>query len=311
MSSGRSEYRFRAIRRVKSGALSLILIGALLLPVSALGASPKKSASISLGARNLLSGSETAKMQVRVPRSATIEKPLAGGSGVSVKGGDNGFVGFALVERTSDDDRIAFVGGRLEERTGLPPVVMGLGGPDNTRSDLKVPAGEYDLYLITESPGVEVILRLKGLAGRKSLRPQGRVTAKMVTPEPDYSSGGVDGAPKNLYSAGAGGRTRGSGLLFDVLWQKRQVHVDTLNTFCYYLEKPDPQHPAPYAPGCPASSARLFSVINDGLVNGQPSQAVHYGGAMTVGTTYVGQGFSVTSAGLIDDLDYTALWLSF
>ncbi|HVL39604.1 MAG TPA: hypothetical protein VM328_09465 [Fimbriimonadaceae bacterium] len=286
----------------------------MLLPGAGLAASSDPMAEdgrVVLGAKNVISGSETAKIRVRVPRTSRLSKPLAGGSGLEVTGGKNGFVGFALVEHTTKNKRITFIGGRLPDRVGLPPLVMGLAGPDNSRADLKVPAGDYDLYLITKSPDVKVTLRLDGLTGRKGLRPRDRVTARIATPDADYSSSVVDGAPKNLYSAGADGRTRGSGVVFDALWQQRQAHLNTLNTFCYYQSKPDPLHPAPYAPGCPTTSDRAMFVANDGLVNPQRSQAVHYGGGLTVGPTYLGQGFSVTSAGLLDDLEYVALWLSF
>lgn len=294
--------------------LAVIGLMVVLLPGAGVAATSDQAANqrrVVLGAKNVISGSETAKIPVRIRAQARIEKPLAGGSGLSVKGGGSAFVGFALVKRVSAEDHIAFIGGRLEKRIGLPPVVMGLGGPDNMRTDLKVPAGNYDLYLITESPNVEVTLRLKGLDGRKGLRPEDRVSLKMARPDADYSSGIIDGAPKNLYSAGAGGRTRGPGLVFDVLWQQRQAHVDTLNTFCYYQEKPEAGHPAPYAPGCPSSSDRSFGLFNDGLANPQPSQSLIYGGGFTVDSSYLGQGFSVTSAGVVDDIAYTALWLSF
>lgn len=293
------------------GAFALFAAALVAPGLAATSAQAAQQSRVTLGATNVISGSTTAKIPVRVPAQVRIEKPTAGGRGVSVKGGGKGFVGFALVKKVSAEDHIAFVGGRLENRIGLPPVVMGLGGPQNANPDLKVPAGNYDLYLITDSPGVEVTLRLNGLAGRKDVRPSDKVTAKIANPEADYSSGIVDGAPMNLYSAGSGGRTRGPGLVFDVLWQQRQANVKTLNTFCYYQEKPEAGHPAPYAPGCPSSSDHSFGFFGDGLVNPQPSQSLIYGGGFTVDSSYLGQGFSVTSAGLVTDIAYTALWLSF
>jgi hypothetical protein len=150
---------------------------------------------------------------------------------------------------------------------------------------------------------------LEGLSGRKQLRPDDLARAQVERPEADYSSGIVDGVPKNLYSAGADGRTRGPGLIFDVLWQKRQAHVETVNTFCYYTSKPEASHLAPYAHGCPTTSDRTMHVIGDGATSPFPGQVVHFGGGFVDG--YLGQGFAATSVGLLDDLDYAALWLSF
>lgn len=261
-----------------------------------------------LAGENVITGSRTTKMPVRITRPVRLAKPLAGGSGVAISARGNGFVGFALVE-AHNSDTIAIVGGRMGRVEGLPPIVMGLGGPDNTRTDLKIPPGDYDLFLITDVADAKVTLRLKGLSGRKTLRPDDPVLAQLRRPQPDYSSSVSPGAPKNLYSAGADGRTRGPGLVFDVLWQKRQANVDTVNIFCYYPSKPEPSHPAPYAPGCPASQERTMFVTNDGFVAPSPSQAVHYGGGFVRG--YLGQGFSVTAVGVLEDLDYVALWLSF
>jgi hypothetical protein len=151
----------------------------------------------------LLRGDQTASVTIAVPEDAVLDLAPVGDPGVegavrpaalNVIAGE-GRIGFVLTERGTAEGLVVFATQLpeplVDEGTvrsgighGIPakedraePAFGGLLDERATCQRCRVPAGEYDLQLVTSTPGSELAITFEGLAGEVTLVPPNRAFA--------------------------------------------------------------------------------------------------------------------------------------
>lgn len=161
---------------LRSVLTALLVLATLTGPAAAADA-------VELAGTTVLTGDEGGRVVVELVREATIDLSQVSGAGgmrpsaVRIRGG-KGFVGFVLTQRGNGrrlsvlalktphkvhdgDDVVSISGhGQISDGDSVTPCVV-----------CRMPRGEYDLQLVTDSVRAKVVLRLDGLSGRVRLRP--------------------------------------------------------------------------------------------------------------------------------------------
>lgn len=228
---------------------------------------------VTLAGRNVITGSRTAHVPVRVPRPTTIDVReslrRAGGPNPSIAVKGNGpFVGIVLTQDEPDEADPLLVAGRFHECAGpacprgrapinhvYPAAGEEIGG-SKTPPNLRVPAGDYRLYLIADEGPAQVTVRLSGLPGTRLVAP--RVEAPGITRRPevrkDINTGGA------YYGAGwdfMGGR---NGIWVGMLQFRSENYAGEYGACRYKGPAPPPEQIA-YGVQCGALTA---TPIGDG-----------------------------------------------
>lgn len=177
-----------------------------------------------LGETNVLTGEQTRHVAVTLPRAATLDLTPSRSSAsaasqpaaMSTEGG-SGYVGFLLTEAGSTDGFMALAlrtpeplpgDGGPAAATGYAvparddradPPLSAVTGEAPTCTICNVPAGDYDLYLITGGEATSVTVTLRGLSGEVRIAPDGRTFSFQSTDRPP-----VEG-PSQPSPLGAGG----------------------------------------------------------------------------------------------------------
>lgn len=169
----------------------LAAVGLTALVAAGLTAPPAAARSpldrVTLGAVNVISGSDLTSVPVHVPRDATIEGDPFSNDDISYSGPGR-VVGLALVEE----------GGPVRKAYELVSVRWSFCGapgcePDEYADELttspefgkkrwRVPAGDYRLYLVADGEPVDVTLRLHGLDGTTAIRPAAPAAGRIAAP---------------------------------------------------------------------------------------------------------------------------------
>lgn len=283
---------------VRNGSFRLLALTLGLAAVASAGGTSVAAGTVRRGAplagTVTLTGRTSGYLDVRLPVAATLDHV----SGLSVSGGGR-WAGFFLTD--SKPNGVRLLGGRAEG-SKLGTYLMPLQGIARTGA-LRLPAGSYRLYLLTDRTAATVTLRLRGLAGRTSLTPSRRVPFDLYTPAATAISPGGG----NVVVAGAAGTLRGPGVAFDFL-RTVNSHFQASNTvFCFYTSRP-PSTPLAYAPGCPAAVTPIITVVAPGV--GRSEGAVYSAGADLPEGDY-GQGFNFVSAAVAEGFRYTAGYFSY
>jgi len=235
-------------------------------------------------------------------------------------GGEGRFVGFALIEEGflpikdgkivgSSANKVALFGGSVGGPASTGPFIFSYGKHSPAVGvDAKVPAGDYTLYLLADRSPASVTIKLHGLSGRTSLRPQQKAGFSLETPTPDLGGKGVT----QVYSAGDAAKLGPKGgLLFSGVSEARTYHANTLYQFCTHFGKPEPEaYPFPYGPGCLGTNDAEIFPINGTVVAASPHTAFTYEGS-AAGPGWWGQGITTSTIGLHEEFDFLTLWLSF
>jgi len=285
----------------------MALMASALIPSAAPARSSQKTETVrrDLGALNIVKGRNAASIPVRLKQPATMRVPEFNKGAVTAKG-EGRLVGFALAQAPFDLDesstlfatRVLIEGGNSE--------VLSLGfALRQSKKGYHLPAGNYELYLITDGKPSTVKFKLDGVSGTRRFNPTSPADLKVKSPEIQ-----LDDAASNIYSGGGDSQLRGDGLLFSHLWVRTDVHATSVSQFCYTAGSPEPaDHPAPYAPGCPSANEKYFYTQPATFVSAEPDLIHLYGGS-NASTARWGQGFSHEAGGVVDGIGYTALWLN-
>lgn len=221
-----------------------------LLP-SAAGAVKKQTvAPVVMGAENVITGS-TGTIRVTIPRDARYDAKTGDNPHFRFSGGGR-FAGVLLNEAGPDliSGGVSFFAGRYGfcgSRGCTPSETTQFLTVTGTEGQGVLPAGDYDLYLVTETPAT-VRLQFDGLSGKVKIVPQGSLDAKVSEPQ-----SGI-GVPENVaYSYGEHYDFKGEyGMVFNVLSITGDAWALGRYGNCIY--RGDPPVPAPLgysAPGCP------------------------------------------------------------
>jgi hypothetical protein len=262
---------------------------------------PRQAPVPALAADTVLTGTLTGKIRVRLPRAASFDVPTPSRPGSFQASGDGRLIGFALVAAGESPDRVVISGGRTGHQKDVTAVAI-------THTDAlplgadrwTLPAGEYDLYLVTDGNPAQVRLRLPGLAGATRLAPSTPVAASIERPAPRF-------LPQGQQTGGATGTLGGPGLLLSVATTVHPFSHAQLFQQCVYA--PDRARTALHAPGCPDATTASGPLMTN--PNSERTLVQHVGGTLTSSGGPFAQGYSLTNAGLNDRVEYTSLWLTF
>ncbi len=300
-------------RRLALTALAAVL-AVPALPAGASAPTAAAPAKASLGAVNVLSGATTGRLQVRLDQDATF---LAGGpfesflSYVSVSG-KGSLVGYALAREDADGQIVAdHVAGRFPEVDGIDKDFIGRS--ECLGQTCTIAAGDYWLYLLTDGNPVEVVIRLQGPTGTRSLSGFEPVPAQFVEQrQADFDQGTTPGV--RARSLGATRTLDKPGLVLGYahgdwttafpspLADEATVVVD--NGLCTYGDEPVEGY-LPYCGVSGSLAARQLSSRQDR--NGGFSQS----GFFPRFTGTLGFGAYQAAAGQVDDFGLAGVWLQF
>lgn len=258
-----------------------------------------------LAGTTVIDAVQSGKVAVRLSRPALFDVPGLGAKASSLGiSGEGRMIGFALVAEGSSPNRVIISGGRSVDDRGRPfasaithTEALPLGA-----DQWRLPAGNYRLYVVTDGGPARVVLKLKGLTGTTKMRPTHRVAASVQRPEPRN-------LPQVQQAAGAVGDLKGSGVLFSLMTTEHPVSIVQLVEHCVYAGSRAER--AQFGPGCPGADINLVSVASN--PNPERSAYTYVAGTLYKDTAPLpfAQGYSLTNAGLNDDIAYTAMWLTF
>lgn len=275
---------------------------------------PRTEQAVELSGTNVLRGSDTGRVRVRVPRDASF---LAGGSPeeflsyVQVEG-EGALVGYALVREDEDGQLVGdHIAGRFPEVDGIDKDLIGRS--DCLGRTCVLEAGSYWLYLLTDGEPVSVTIRLDGLSGTTEIFSWESVPARFANvTEPSFDQGATPGVRSR--ALGATASLNAPGLIVGYahgdwttafpapLADEATVVVD--NGLCTYQREPVEG----YLPYCAASGSlavRQLSSRQDS--NGGYSQS----GFFPRFTGTLGFGAYQTAVGQVDSFGLAGLWLQF
>ncbi|HEX2196863.1 MAG TPA: hypothetical protein VHJ76_08050 [Actinomycetota bacterium] len=291
--------------RRRALVITCLLLGSA-TPAVATAAPPR------LAGQTVIAAARPGSMAISLPAPARVATPFGASDDVSVRGGGN-LVVFALVER--DEDPFVLLGGRLPRASGAQTFALPLSNlPErsgwsydfvkNYEDETVVPPGDYTLYVFPDGKPAQITLRLDGLSGKTSVAPRGPADFTVSTPDPRLTAGKT----KNLYSAGAAHVLENQGLMFNALWLHTDPFVAGQFEFCHY-EGQNPAEPVEYGPGCP--NAKQSATLNNRQADMEPSTQLLYGGKSALPPTRHGQGFWYATEGVVTDVGYVSMWLSY
>lgn len=291
----------------------LLALGTILLPHSAAhGAGASCSGQrkvvgprggVPLCSEIVLEGSRTGVIRVRLPFRARISETFGPEGDIDIRG-DSRLVGFVLVQDAVSGGAGLFVG-RLPGEANNLTFWWAFGTRRDFGPRTTLPAGRYLLYLLSDGEPVRIRLHFDGLIeGRTTLSSLRPARYQLRTPEPRLLAGPSD----NVYSAGANGRLRSSGLLFEVLWLVGSGEPYAEVGTCIHRGRADPETGfLPYCPGAEeAGAGGPFIFVppeNDGFTMATYSLNREGRGAYGLGGWYESAS-EVLSAGFL------AFWLS-
>lgn len=223
----------------------------------------------SLAGTNVVKGQRPAVMEVTLPSAARIFTTRA----LEASGGGR-FFGFVLRPAGAPgSDPRAIVGGQISfcETAGCVPdrpfvTVEGFGFQEDSTGgqNFALPAGTYDLYLLTDGAPVQLAIKLDGLAGSTELEPETPTTMNVDSPAPSATVDSGLGVGPSLFSAGSANPVDGTGgLIFQAITLKGTGPGDSEAGLCWYPNGP-PANGIYH--GCPGAKA------------GQEIGALHSGG---------------------------------
>ena len=258
-----------------------------------------------LTATTVLTGTASAVVPVRLSRSATFRQPQVDerSNAVTVEGKGR-FVGFALVQDGADPDRTVIIAGRVPSRiqpgqtTDLTSSALSSrhGGLDPVWT---LPAGNYNLYLLTDNSPAKVTIRLGELTGASTLKPTRKVAHTVKQPAERLTGQGASSAGDNVL-------TRGGTLTFGWLGSRYQPGLNEDVQHCRYYDV-TPSEESKFRPGCLGAAESSAINVTNADVGPLGIISTSFGFDRRGGDH--GQGYALLAAGLRDSLDYTAVWL--
>lgn len=298
-------------RRLLAAALSLLFIQVTAPLPSEAATKTDSPAPPVLGASNVIRGSSTRAMPVRLDQDAAISlKFLNGNPDIQVRGSGR-LTGFVLTRADiGNPERPTLAAIRTSLCTKRKcesafNVTLYEGGGIAQTDKGSLPAGDYLLYLIADGKPVRVELKLPGLEGSTHLGPSQDVASEIYEPDPSLS---VEQA-KNVYSDGRIIEAEGGSMwAFGAYRIRGNAFMGGKFSICVYRGDPPPS-PVGFAPGCPGGFE--VSAVVTRLVPSGPYDVIHHGGAfMSDGGTW-GYGRNYVTSGVVENLDAVAIYIDF
>lgn len=200
----------------------------------------------SLAGTTVVKGQAPAMTQVTLRSAARIFPHRA----LEASGGGR-FFGFVLRPAGAPaSDTRAIVGGQISfcKTAGCVPdgpfvTVKGFGFEEafTGGQSFALPAGTYDLYLMTDGAPVQLTIRLDGLDGTTEVEPETPITMKVDSPAPSATVDSGIGAGPSLFSAGSANPVGGAGgLTFQAVTLTGMGPGDSEAGLCWYENGPPP-----------------------------------------------------------------------
>lgn len=257
-----------------------------------------------LAATTVFDAAASSKIRVRLDKPSRFTLPDRTDAGSLRLSGGGRMIGFVLKSTSVTGDPVLILGGRTingdrrhHMAMTMTPETLPPSAPAWT-----LPAGEYDLYLMTDGAPARLALMLdKGVTGRSDYRMSQRVATQVARPTPE-------GLTQGHQAASATGKLNGRGALLSIAALRHSFHVSEVFFQCTYAGQPQITD---FAPGCPGADTASPSVVSSlALGKGETGHirtTLYSGDAPLV----LSEGYSLTNVGVHDYVDYTSMWLTF
>jgi hypothetical protein len=263
---------------------------------------------------NVLEGDATGYVPVRISKQVSVDSAFLPNKSVTASG--TGRLQALVLRRAgakpTDDALLAagrFDPGIFCQDECANPVegISVIGGKITISGEgrWQVPAGDYQLYLITDGGPAKVTLRLPELEGEQHLSPTVRTSAQTKVLPPRSAA-----QVKNLRVFGDSHRLT-NGIIFEThaLYYGQHAYSDLWT--CWYTG--EPTHPLAFYPGCPteADQEGLSLWIQYGLLHPAPGLTVGVGLFRPSLPAIYGAGGSMTSVSTARSAGWAATWIEF
>jgi hypothetical protein len=249
----------------------------------------------------------------RVTLSREVVVSLGEGTGAAIRGAGRS-VGFVLVGATPVDGDIplyAQIRLGLCGRASCTPtedetaeITVYDGDYDLEQQTLRLPRGDYLLYLVADRAPATVTFRLPGLPGTARLRPRGVAEGGVTEPAVAIH----ESQTHTVYSNGDVFDMKGRGSLsLNALRVRADAWVGGQAATCLYDEAP-PAAPLGFAPGCPLGQNTL---VTDTLITPIPRTRIYISAAERDGPGVLGHGSWLASAAAVSEIDAVGFHLDF
>ena len=219
-----------------------------------------------------LAGDSAGALDVVLPQDVQVTDSYGPDGTFEIQAGDpTAWVGFALL-RTTPDGPTGVIGGRLPASAGPGAFLLRGVGPVAS-AGLRLDAGVYQLFLLTQSSGTHITLRLPGLPGESSLTPAGATDYAVSSLTPQSLS-----TPTNqVFVAGDSHVAVNDNLVeLAAMWVESATHVAGVYGTC----ETTTTQPSllSYGPGCPGGSPSTYPQV-------QPSTSPYRSTVFTLDAT--------------------------
>lgn len=297
-------------RRLRT-ALVLLVPAVLMLPAPATSAAP----GVTMAGVTTITGTRPGYVDVRVPRTVTVDTSFDGGRDLAVSGA-GALTAFVLVGTDARTRGFTLAGGAAvvsgqAERFLMPvPEWPALGGGtyEDTKTyanSTKLPGGSYRLYYVSTSRGT-VTLRLPGLSGRTTIRPGGRVTAKVAPPDHELTGTPVR---ENVFVASTTEKLTRRGFALQVLHSRLEAEAAWQLVMCHNNPAQSAAEPLREAPGCPAGEKHTF--VNHRYPGIDPDTKMFVQAYAGLPAGEHGLSAIFTNEGRATAIGYSTLWLEY
>ena len=224
---------------------------------SPVGAAGEPAERVTLLGKTTVRGSESGWVPVTLRHDSGI---LSGGSkvsptgGVSIRGGGRMAALVVTSDPPSGPDEIVFLAGRFLtcSKPGCSDGKrFGFSFGDSERDDdVRLPAGDYRLYLLTDGEPLQVAFRLKGLDGTTRLSTLRKAPLDLKTLE----SSALDGSADRTYAAGDTFKSGSRGLILTFLYGAGERSQRFDSGICHFAGPMGPPKEVAYGPQCSAAA---------------------------------------------------------
>jgi hypothetical protein len=138
-------------------------------------------------------------------------------------------------------------------KAGCPPYkkpsIFFIEASNLPKGDPRLPAGDYNLYLVGDGTSPTYEFLIGDLAGKTKVTANAPAKFDIVSIEPGTVS---DPAGRTIFSGGSFAEAQGAGLSFFGMWVTGEDHISTSYGICTYESSASaPPEPLAFAPSCP------------------------------------------------------------